>query len=314
MTSRHNKGGRNHAPPSSRRLSSGLIQPRLEQEESATVVNVATVPQRSPFRYPGGKTWLVPEIRAWLKSLPNKPRLLVEPFAGGAIASLTVVFENLAEHVLMVELDEHVAAVWRIILTNAEWLAEQILTFNVTRENVREKLSCPPGSLKEKAFQALLRNRVQRGGILAPGASLMKEGEKGRGLRSRWYPATLAKRIRAISAYRDRITFMEDDAFAVIPRYLNDDHVAFFVDPPYTAGEKKAGKRLYSHSEVDHAKLFRLLAAARGRFLMTYEDSPEIMKLAAEQGFRTRTICMKNTHHNTIHELLIEPQVSGVSC
>lgn len=29
-------------------------------------VNVASVPQRSPFRYPGGKTWLVPYVRDWL--------------------------------------------------------------------------------------------------------------------------------------------------------------------------------------------------------------------------------------------------------
>jgi DNA adenine methylase len=27
------------------------------------IVNVASVPQRSPFRYPGGKTWLVPIVR-----------------------------------------------------------------------------------------------------------------------------------------------------------------------------------------------------------------------------------------------------------
>ena len=33
-------------------------------------VNVASVPQRSPFRYPGGKTWLVPHIRRWLGSRP----------------------------------------------------------------------------------------------------------------------------------------------------------------------------------------------------------------------------------------------------
>ncbi len=37
------------------------------------VVNVAMVPMRSPFRYPGGKTWLVPRIREWLGSLPKQP-------------------------------------------------------------------------------------------------------------------------------------------------------------------------------------------------------------------------------------------------
>ena len=47
--------------------------------------NVASVPQRSPLRYPGGKTWLIPHIRAWLGAIDPKPRLLIEPFAGGAI-------------------------------------------------------------------------------------------------------------------------------------------------------------------------------------------------------------------------------------
>ena len=47
------------------------------------IVNVASVPKRSPFRYPGGKTWLVPLARKWWKSLDRKPELLIEPFAGG---------------------------------------------------------------------------------------------------------------------------------------------------------------------------------------------------------------------------------------
>ena len=48
-------------------------------------VNVACVPQRSPLRYPSGKTWLIPHVRAWLGSLCTPPELLLEPFAGGAI-------------------------------------------------------------------------------------------------------------------------------------------------------------------------------------------------------------------------------------
>jgi hypothetical protein len=58
------------------------------------------------FRYPGGKTWLVPRIRQWLASLETKPAEFVEPFAGGGIVSLTVAFEQLADSVTMVELDD----------------------------------------------------------------------------------------------------------------------------------------------------------------------------------------------------------------
>ena len=77
---------------------------------SIPAVNVATVPQRSPLRYPGGKTWLIPHIRAWLAPMEPRPKLLVEPFCGGATVSLTGVFERLIERCLMVELDRDVAA------------------------------------------------------------------------------------------------------------------------------------------------------------------------------------------------------------
>ena len=60
-------------------------------------VNAASVPQRSPFRYPGGKTWLVPYIRDWLKAKASPPARLIEPFAGGGIVSLTVAFERRSE-------------------------------------------------------------------------------------------------------------------------------------------------------------------------------------------------------------------------
>jgi hypothetical protein len=36
------------------------------------VVNVASVKQRGPFRYPGGKTWLVPEVIIGVFHPPDK--------------------------------------------------------------------------------------------------------------------------------------------------------------------------------------------------------------------------------------------------
>src|SRR5438094_10659104 len=97
------------------------------QHLMSEVVNVASVPQRSPFRYPGGKTWLVPLFRRWVRSLGFKPAYLIEPFAGGGIISLTALFENLVERALMVELDGQIAAVWKAIVDGeGEWLANRI--------------------------------------------------------------------------------------------------------------------------------------------------------------------------------------------
>jgi len=101
-----------------------------EDVEMHKPVNVASVPQRSPFRYPGGKTWLVPYIRSWLASKKSAVCILVEPFAGGGIVGLTAAFEGLADHVVLVERDANIAAVWNTILGGqAKWLADQILNF-----------------------------------------------------------------------------------------------------------------------------------------------------------------------------------------
>lgn len=270
------------------------------------VVNVASVPQRSPFRYPGGKTWLVPRIRQWLRSLPQKPRQLIEPFAGGGIVSLTVAFEDLASSVTMVELDENVAAVWQTMLNGgAMQLAEQISTFNLSRESAQKVLSQPTRNTAETAFKTILRNRINHGGILAPGSGMVKTGENGKGILSRWYPQTLRKRILCINMMKEKIHFIHGDGLKEIQNKLDCFDTAFFVDPPYTAGGKNAGSRLYAYNQLDHERLFELCSLIKGNFLMTYDNAEDVMRLAQKYKFQTRLIAMKNTHHAKMTELLI---------
>lgn len=274
---------------------------------AAKPVNVSSVPQRSPFRYPGGKTWLVPYIRDWLSAKSRRPTRLIEPFAGGAIVSLTAAFERLAKHVVFAELDESVASVWRVVLNGqAEWLAKQILNFELTYEHVREVLDHPSDNLREKAFQTILRNRVQRGGIMAPGAGLVKTGEKGRGIKSRWYPDTLARRIREINRLKDRLTFVDGDGFALIEEHKADEDTVFYIDPPYTL----AARRLYMKWQIDHTRLFAAMRSVKGDFLMSYDNTVEALELAKKHGFETRAIAMKNTHHAKMTELLIGKDLS----
>ncbi|MFQ5641297.1 MAG: DNA adenine methylase [bacterium] len=65
--------------------------------------NVASVPQYSPLRYPGGKTWLYPFVKRWL--FHKKDKILIEPFAGGASVGLAAAIENCVKHVILVEKD-----------------------------------------------------------------------------------------------------------------------------------------------------------------------------------------------------------------
>ena len=273
-------------------------------------VNVATVPQRSPLRYPGGKTWLVPHIRAWLAAGVPAPRLLIEPFAGGGIASLTAVMEGLVDRCLMAEIDPDVAAFWHAALRHSADLSERVTRFTLTRESVEALARQHPDDVVHRGFRTLVLNRTRRGGILAPGASLTRVGENGNGVASRWYPDTLAKRLRGIANYADQIGFCETDGMRLLEAALGrlGEEAAVFVDPPYTAGGKRAGTRLYTHSTIDHPRLFEMLAESSVNFLMTYDRAPEIVELIQRHGFSAVQVMMKNTHHARHPELVITRQ------
>ncbi len=270
------------------------------------VVNVSKVPQRSPFRYPGGKTWFVPQFREWISSLRVSPVRLIEPFAGGAVISLTSVAERLSQEVAFSEIDPNVASVWTEILeTSGEDLCDKILGFDMNFENARKVLAQQPQSNLDQAFQTIVRNRVNRGGILSKGASFVRSGENGRGLKSRWYPETLVRRIRNVAEWRDEIEFVQADWKLLVDAYGCDPQSAFFIDPPYTAGGKNAGRRLYNRSSLDHVSVFESLSKVSGPVLMTYSDSPEVRELATSYDFRIYQVPMKSTHHAKLYELAL---------
>jgi len=289
--------------------------PGFSPHPTERVVNVASVRQRSPLRYPGGKTWLVPTVFQWLNERRPAPALFIEPFAGGAIVGLSVAFEELAEHTILVELDEQVGAIWHTIINLGEgpWLARQVAEFELNHRNVDALLHTEATSPPALAFQTLVKNRVYHGGILAAGSGKIKHGENGKGLGSRWYPATLSRRILEIAAIRDRLSFVQGDGMQVIQQYRTRRDAVFFIDPPYTASQKRPGSRLYNHWQLDHDQLFTAAAQVKGDFLMTYDNVPEVAELAQQHGFETRAVAMKNTHHARLSELLIGRDLSWLA-
>lgn len=191
-------------------------------------------------------------------------------------------------------------------------MAERITSFHLTHKTADEALSKSPNTLEDLAFQTVLRNRINHGGILAPGAGRVKMGENGKGIRSRWYPETISKRIRQIAAMRERITFVQGDGLQVLRENAHRDAVIYFIDPPYTAAGKRAGRRLYKQHALDHEALFDVAQILQGDFLMTYNNCAGVHNLAQTHNLDTQAIAMKNTHHAKMTELLISKNLDWI--
>ena len=266
--------------------------------------NISQVPKRSPLRYPGGKTWMTPLLRLWLKSIDIESKKFIEPFAGGASASLLAVDEKLCDQAYFAELDPKVAKLWKCILSEeGPLLADSIVEFKLNKKNVKTILGPQRGrwSDRKKALAVIVQNRTQRGGIMAPGAGRLKEGENGNGLKSRWYPETLSKRIKHIHSLNPKLHFTAGDGFTILEKFSKDPNAIAFVDPPYYV----AAERLYACWKMDHKHLFTTLSNFQGNFLLAYDDAPEIREWVKEFKFQAVEVAMKTTNHAKKNELII---------
>ena len=271
---------------------------RHPPECAIPAAHISQVPQRSPLRYPGGKTWAIPHIRHWLAALPQPVRL-AEPFAGGATASLTAVAENADAHALMSDLDPDVAAFWIAVLHHPDDLIAAIRNFRPTPGKVRRIRESRPKTAADRGFRTLVINRTSRAGILTPNASQIRAGEAGKGVRSRWYPQTLIQRIEAIARLTPRLKFQAEDGLELMKSLPSQ--TAIFADPPYPT----AGKRLYNHNAITPGQILEHLARRPNPFLLTCEWSQTVIDAAEAHGLQCLSVKTRTAHHQVKPELMI---------
>ena len=148
---------------------------------------------------------------------------------------------------------------------------------------------------------------------MAPGAGLLNRGENGKGIHSRWYPETLAKRIESVHALRNKITFIQGDGLKALKKFGSTPNTVAFVDPPYVAKGRGAGLRLYSHYDVDCHKLFATVRDFKGPVVMTYHRSEIVQREARAAGIQCRTVNMHTAHTVSKRQLILhKPGQNGV--
>lgn len=243
----------------------------------------------SPLRYPGAKRRLFKNISTFLESSGIRPGLFVEPFAGGAGVSLQLLGSGMTEKVALGDLDPLVASFWKVLFFDTEWLLNQLEDLEVSVDTWKRFKGSEYDSDRKRALACLFLNRTSFSGILAAGAGPIGGYEQRSDYKidCRFNRKMLARRIRLISTYRDRIDFVDClDWKETTLRAMEHkkDSLFFYFDPPFF----RKAHRLYRHyfEDADHKKLRDFLCTFRGDWLLSYDDAESFRKLYDGPSFQ----------------------------
>lgn len=273
----------------------------------------------SPLRYPGGKRKLAPYV-AHSIAQSGGAKLFVEPFAGGASVSISLLEAGTVDLIGLCDADPLVASFWRTVFSpEADALAERIRNAEVNVDEWRRIREWTPAKTTDLAFKCLYLNRTSFSGSIHPYAGPMGGWNQAseNHIGSRFNRPKIAARIEALSAKRDQVAFVEHGSYRdVMERARQDagwpaaaEETFWYFDPPFFA---KAG-RLYAHhfNAADHETLAEELMDVPGRWLLSYDDHPEAARLYGDHPGYGRVALQYTARVGSNRENKTEVVVSG---
>lgn len=266
----------------------------------------------SPLRYPGGKATLAALLGRVIALNRLGDRAVVEPFAGGAGASLTLLYREEVSEILINDADEAIFAFWWSLIYRPKEFRKLLLKTPVNiREWYRQRAIYRGTRRKSRllrGFAAFYLNRCNRSGIIMDGGPIGGIEQNGNWLiDARFNKAELLRRCDKIAEYRDRIRVSGVDGTDLLDN-LDSKSTFYFLDPPYF--EKGRMVYLNALSADYHTELAaRLKSLGQTPWVLTYDDCPEIRSLYSEwatiRPFGLRYVAAER---RTGKEILIAPR------
>lgn len=245
----------------------------------------------SPLRYPGGKGKLAPFMGLMINKMNIKNGTYIEPFAGGAGVALMLLMEGYVDDIVINDYDKAIYSVWRAIISESENFVDRILDTSINIDEWKKQKEIYVEQNKkyslDLAFATFFLNRTNRSGILKGGPIGGFEQTGNYGIDARYNAEKLVQRVRAIAKYKKHIKVYNKEIVSfienVLPNY--DQNSLTYFDPPYF----NKGPELYKNffDKEDHAKIAQLiLNGVPGNWIITYDDTPEIIELYKQQCIR----------------------------
>jgi len=266
----------------------------------------------SPLRYPGGKSSMAGLLRA-IRRLNGLGDLAVaEPFAGGAGASLSLLYHEDTHQIYINDLDQAIHDFWWTILNRPQPFLALLRSKRVSMaEWHRQRDTYRSGSRASRlrrGFAAFYLNRCNRSGIIMNGGPIGGIAQKGRWkLNARYNKSELHDRCARVAEYSARISVSHRDGIEFIECH-DMNSVFLFIDPPYYA----KGRTLYLN-KLDHeyhqCLADQLRQVVRAAWVLTYDDCPEIRDMYRHWAqIRPFSLRYSASARRSGSELLIAPK------
>lgn len=237
---------------------------------------------------------------------------IAEPFAGGAGASLKLLYLEDTQDIYINDGDPSMHDFWWAVVNRSKQFLHLLSKTRVSMAEWRRQRevyrSSDRVSRLRRGFATFYLNRCNRSGIILSGGPIggIKQTGKWK-LNARFNKPELKSRCEKIAEYRARICVSGDDGIDFIDS-LDSASTFLFVDPPYF--EKGPTLYLNKLEESYHAGLAERLRTLHDEaWVLTYDDCPEIRKLykgwATIRPFSLRYTASKR---RTGKEVLIVPK------
>lgn len=252
------------------------------------------MPFHTPLRYPGGKRKLANFIKLVFEYNDLFGAHYVEPYAGGAAIALSLLFEAYVSHIHINDISKPVYAFWHSVLYETENLCNLVESTDVTihewhRQRAIQAMASEVG-LVELGFSTFFLNRTNRSGIINGGVIGGKNQDGPYKLNARFNKQNLTSRIRRIANYRNQISICSEDAADFIRNTVSclPPETLVYLDPPYF----EKGKGLYEnyYESEDHEEIANLLANLKQKWIVTYDNVPNIVGLYAQYRSRVYSL------------------------
>jgi DNA adenine methylase len=233
-------------------------------------------PIKSPLRYPGGKQKALRQI---IPHLPQTIDEYREPFVGGGSVFLAIkqLLGEQIKHYWINDLNFDLYCFWKSAQNEIQLMAEKIQEIkqkNLNGKELFKQLTSDDSSLNDfdRAVRFFVLNRIIFSGTVDSGGYSQQAYEKR-------FTHSSIDRLLKLSPCLSSIRITNDDYANILFKEGKD--VFIFLDPPYLAATKSKlyGRKGSLHTSFDHERFAENMKKCHHKWLITYDDSPEIRAL-----------------------------------